>query len=362
MDGRSLPGRQASGAVGVPSWGELVMPSVARTVMFRFMRWRRQHHLIARDPLALDARVDPHARELKFTHVYTADNGETARWLTSPAYADEAAKQDPIDLCHLAVDRFHTSLETGDVAARDEFLTIARGLLEAGRTVTLDGRRCFVMPHFDQVEGYAPHATPWVNAMVQGWIGAVFMRAHQVIGDRRYRDAAVQAVGPCFVPVARGGLRDTERNGRVFYEKYAFPGQTRHVLNGFMASLLGLWDVARASDDADAHRAFEEGVASLDDTVLATYDNGHTSLYDQQPDRRATPACVFYTWIHARQLASLARITRQQRLAEWAARWRTYTRDVGHRATTTLEVLGYRARNLPRYLALERFAKAPWWP
>jgi len=348
MDGGARSDGAGSRAVGEPRPGGFAVTSMARAAMFRFQRWRRQQRLIARDPLALEPRVDPHAPELGFSHVYVADDGETARWLTSAAYADEAAKQDPIDVCHLAIDRFHTSLETGDRVARDQFLAIARGLLDAGRTVTLDGRRCFVMPHFDQVEGYAPHATPWVNAMVQGWTGGVFMRVHQLTGDPRYRDAAVDAVGPYFVAVERGGVRDIERNGRPFYEKYALPGQTRHVLNGFMSSLLSLWDISRASGDEDAHRAFEEGVATLDDTVLGTYDTGHTSLYDQQPDRIVTPACVFYTWVHARQLASLARITGQQRLAGWAASWRRYMDDAGHRAITTLECLGYR---LSKYFA-----------
>jgi hypothetical protein len=326
------------------------MAAAARDAVFRLQRWRRQHQLMARDPLALDPRIEPRASELGFAHVYVADRGETARWLTSDAYNDEASKQDPIDLCHLATDHFHSFLESGEALARDRFLTIAGVILEMGRVVMLDGRRCFVMPHFDQVEGYERHGTPWVNAMVQGWLGAVLMRAHQLTGEPRYRDAAVSAVGPCFVAVERGGVRDAEVNGRLFYEKYAFPGQTRHVLNGFMSALLGLWDVARSTGDADAHRAFEEGIATLDDTVLGSYDNGHTSLYDQHRDRRATPACVFYTWTHARQLASLARITGERRLAEWAGRWYVYNRSLGHRTATTLECVGYRARSLPRYL------------
>ena len=347
-----------SGPGGVAA--EAPWARAARAAMFRLQRWRRQQRLMTGDPLALEPRVAPHARELGFAHVYVAGStGETARWLASAAYADEIAKRDPIDLCHLAIDRFHAYLETGDLAARDGFFAVSRDLLELGRAVSLGDRRCFVVPHFEQVEGYAPHATPWANAMVQGWIGAVFVRAHQLTGDARYRDAAVAAVGPFFVPVAGGGVRDTERNGRLFYEKYALAGQTRHVLNGFMAALLGLWDVARATGDADAHRAFDEGVASLDDTVLTTYDNGHTSLYDQHPDRRATPSCVFYTWVHARQLASLARITGEPRLSAWAARWRDYAHAPIHRAYTTLEVLGYRARSLPRYLALPRSDRPP---
>lgn len=333
---------------------EAVMERVS-DVLFRVARWRRQLRLIANDPLALDPRVDPHAQQLGFTHVYiAAETGETERWLTSSVYAAEAARRDPIDVCHLAMDRFHVFLEHGDTAARRDFLAVTRSLLEVGRTVELGGRTCFVVPHFDQVEGYARHDTPWVNAMVQGWVGALFMRAHQATGEERFAEAAVRAVGACFVPVARGGVRALERNGRVFYEKYALPGQTRHVLNGFMSALLGIWDVARASGDRDARLAFEEGVASLDDFVLDAYDNGYTTLYEQRSDRRATPSSVFYTWVHARQIAAIARITGEPRLRARAGAWRAYSRRIDHRLRTTLDTMGFRARSLPRYLGLDR--------
>jgi hypothetical protein len=330
-----------------------VMERVSDTV-FRVARWRRQLRLIEGDPLALDPRVEPHAQRLAFMHTYVAaSTGETARWLTSSVYAAEAAKRDPIDLCHLAIDRFHGFVERGDGAGRDDFLAITRGLLDSGRVVELDGRSCFVIPHLDQVEGYTRHATPWVNAMVQGWVGALFMRAYQLTGDERFVNAAVRTVGPCFVPVARGGVRDLERNGRVFFEKYALPGQTRHVLNGFMSALLGIWDVARASGDRDAQAAFADGVAALDDVVLASYDTGYTTLYDQRPDRRATPSSVLYTWVHARQLAALARITGQPRLRSWADRWCSYSHRTDHRVRTTLDTVGYRVRSLPRYFRLD---------
>src|SRR4029077_6658518 len=104
--------------------------------------------------------------------------------------------------------------------------------------------------------------------------------------------------------------------------------------------------------DGDARSAFEEGVASLDDVVLGTYDNGYTTLYDQRPDRPATPSSVLYTWVHARQLAALARITRQPRLRSWADRWRSYSHRTDHRVRTTLDTVGYRARSLRRYLGI----------
>lgn len=210
-----------------------------------------------------------------------------------------------------------------------------------------------MFPCFDPIEDYGDHPVPWLNAAVQGWCGALFVRAYQETGDEGFATAARQAVRSFFVDVERGGVRDVERNGRTFYEKYALPRQSRHVLNGFLSALFGLWDVARALDDDDAYAAFDDGVASLDDTVLRTFDNGHVSLYDQSDDRRATPSCVFYTWVHVRQLAGLARITRQQRLRDWALRWKRYTQHPEHRAVTAIECLGFRARKLPRYFGLQ---------
>jgi hypothetical protein len=319
------------------------------STVFRVARWRRQQRLMAGDPLALEPHVEPHSAELGFVHVYVAgDTGETARWLASPVYAGEAAKQDPIDLCHLAIDRFHAFLETGDAAPRQEFIAMSRRLLKRGHVSELAGRRCFIVPQFSRVDGYAPHATPWLSASAQGWIGAVLVRAFQLTHDPAFVDAARAAMQPFLVDIAHGGVRDRERHGHVFYEQFALPGQTRHVLTGFLAALLGIWDVARATGDADARRAFDDGVAALDDRVLASFDTGHVSLYDQHT--RVSPSCVFYTWVHVRQLASLARITRQQRLFAWAERWRAYTQGAEHRALTAFECLSFRARSLPRYL------------
>ena len=313
---------------------------------FRAMRWRRQQRLMALDPLVLDPRIDPRSPTLTYAHYYFAEeSGETERWLTSPVFALEAAKRDPIDLCHLVLDRFHAYLEGRTTA--EPFLGTVRELLAAGRDVELGGRRAFIVPNEFQIEGYAPHALPWTNAMVQGWAGSLFARAYQLSNESQFAEAAVRAIQPFFVDVAAGGVR-AQHAGDVFFEKYAVPGQIRHVLNGFTSSLFNLWDVARATRDASATLAFEEGIASLSDRLLESYDTGYSTLYDQHGDG-ITPRCAFYTWVHARHLAALARITRSTRLWKWADKWRTYTRDPQTRMRTALACLGYRARAVPRY-------------
>jgi hypothetical protein len=296
------------------------------------MRQRRLERLIGSDPTELDPRVQPTNRVLAYSHVHVADEtGEVERWLQSPACSGVLANRAVIDVCQLAMDQFHSFLETASEGRRQEFLATASTLLAMGQLAQLDGRMCFVMPHFNRVGGYGAHATPWLNARAQAWVGGLFARAHQLGGGARFADAAVQAIRPCLVSIDRGGVRDREQTGEVFYEKYAFAGQSRHVLSGFVSALLSIWDVARATGDRDAHRAFDEGVAALRSKVLATYDNGTASLYDQSGDRRTTSRGVIYTWIHARQLAALACITQDKRFVRWAWHWRAYSLGPKHR-------------------------------
>lgn len=319
--------------------------TVMADVRFRIQSWQRQRAKLQSDPLAFDARVDPHSREIGFYHCFAAEDGETLAWLRSPAYVVEAEKAHPIDACHLAVAQFHAYLATGAHEARDGFLRQLEAILATG---TRD-ERGFVIAHDQAIEGYPPHATGWVNAMVQGWVAALCARAHQIGGDIRYRELAGASLHVFRIPVERGGVRSRERCGGAFFEKYALVGQSRHVLNGFLSSLMSLWDVARALDDAGARALFDEGIATLSDRMLDSYDLGYSTRYDQE-QAAATPNSVFYTWVHARQLAALGRITSSPALAARASRWRSYTTSWMCQLRTTVDTLQYRVAQLPTYV------------
>jgi D-glucuronyl C5-epimerase C-terminus len=322
-----------------------------------FGRWR-QDDLTRGDPLSFDPCVDHHDKKLGFYHLYHRDSDHhTMAWLLSPAYAQEAKKRHPIDACHVAIAWFHAWLK-GDQEARGKFTLAVRSILDSGIASSLGGRDCFVIPHFDQIEGYRAHHKPWASSMVQGWAASLFVRAYQLDGDERYLTAARQTCGPFFVPVAQGGLLDHLPHGVPFYEKYPFRGEVRHVLNGYMSSLFGLYDLARATGDAEATQLFANGIATLgDERTLRAFDNGYTTLYDLGSGRRATPAGVFYTWVHARQLAGLGRITGAPRLQEWAERWRAYRTHAAYRLRSRADCLWFRAVRLPTYL--QRTLRAP---
>ncbi|HUQ08109.1 MAG TPA: D-glucuronyl C5-epimerase family protein [Kofleriaceae bacterium] len=325
---------------------------IATDVAARFVGLVRQGEIARADPLIFDARIEHHGAVLGYYHLFTAESmKQTTDWLESAVYVAEAEKQHPIDACHLALSQFHAFLVTGDARARDGFLQRMRVLFDAGQEATLEGVDCFVMPHVDQVEDYEPHHKPHLNAMVQGWMGALLLRAHQLAPDDRYVAAARRVTGPFLVPVERGGVLGRLPHGAPFYEKYPFPGQTKHVLNGFLSSLFGLHDLARATGDERARSLFEQGIATLsDERTMRLFDNGYCTLYDLGGGRRTTPAGRFYTWVHARQLAGLSRITGSQELWRWAERWRDYVFKKRYRVQSRADTVRFRAARIPRYV------------
>jgi len=118
-----------------------------------------------------------------------------------------------------------------------------------------------------------------------------------------------------------------------------------------MSSLFGLHDLARAADDGVARSLFEIGLETIsDDRTLHAFDNGYSTLYDLGGSRRATPAGVFYTWVHARQLAGLSRITGSAKLMQWAERWRDYVFLRRYTLRSSADCAYFRARRLPLYV------------
>ena len=313
---------------------------------------QRQLAVWQRDPLQFDPNVEYEGPELGLHPMFeTGADEETLRWLASRAYSHQAHKQLPIDLCHEAMALYHGAWLRNDDVLTHAFLATARRLYDRAEWRTLERGTCLVMPHLEPLEGYDEHELGWPSSMVQGWMLSIFMRAHQLVPDAGWLDAARLALRIFDVDVAKGGLRHEPEPGWVVFEMYPIAGQCRQVLNGFLSSLFGLHEMARAAQDANALRLFEQGLATLlHPEFLPSYDTGHISLYDLASPRTATPSCVFYTWVHARQLAALSLITGEPNLMEWALRFRQYGRDARHRMRSNLECSVYRVMHLPHYL------------
>jgi hypothetical protein len=123
--------------------------------------------------------------------------------------------------------------------------------------------------HFD---GGSP---PWTSAMSQGTALEALTRGYQAFHDRRYLDIARRAL-PIFHAAAPTGVRVPTTRG-VRYLLYSFAPDVP-VINGFLQSLIGLFDFSRVSGNADARRLFAAGDAEARVDV-PRFDTGAWSLY-----------------------------------------------------------------------------------
>ena len=136
--------------------------------------------------------------------------------------------------------------------------------------------------HFD---GGSP---PWVSAMAQGTALEALTRASMAFGPESgsggtsaqpatstYLQIAQRALGIFNVPPPVGVRIATRAGAR--YLQYSFaPGVD--IINAFLQSLIGLYDYAHASGDAEAQRLFAAGDAQAR-AELPSFDTGAWSLY-----------------------------------------------------------------------------------
>ena len=187
-----------------------------------------------------------------------------------------------------------------------------------------DGRWPYRFTYTVGKMGSSPGITlspPWSSAMAQGQGISLLVRTWRMTGERRYLDAARRAVKPLTIDVARGGLKRRLAGGPFFEEYPTTPPS--HVLNGFMFTVIGLWDVAPWSPEAaDLYRDSRRTLVR----ALPLYDRGarQTSAYHLGFRTAGQPvhASPDYHEVHRAQLRVLDAIEPDPEFAAVRKRWR----------------------------------------
>lgn len=181
---------------------------------------------------------------------------------------------------------------------------------------------------------------PWTSAMGQGlcisfltrMASAIDAGAQIGIEKEILLAAARQAMEPYNRPVAEGGVRAMLFERYPFYEEYPTNPHS-FVLNGFIYSLLGPYDLLSYTGDAQAKILYDDAIRTLD-FAIPLYDLGRGSAYDLThitsrvfPPNIARPS---YHFIHV-QLLSVLNLIERGRFAETMERWHLYLRGWGAR-------------------------------
>lgn len=167
----------------------------------------------------------------------------------------------------------------------------------------------------DWEEGACRLKAPWVSAMLQGLVISALVRGYRITGEQRLLDQCRRACAVFEVDVEDGGVRTIERGG-VIYEEY--PGiPLPRVLDGYLFSLLGLYDLFAETNDPHVFQLFADGIGGLKDGLPSWDYREKWSWYGSH----AYLCPPHYNKLNCALLASLASLSGEQTLLRYAEAW-----------------------------------------
>lgn len=184
-------------------------------------------------------------------------------------------RYNPASIAQYALGNYDLFLKTSGQKEKDAFLRQADWLEQ---NLKIEGDFGVWQYEFDLGKYDQTIKAPWVSALAQGQGISVLARAWSLTGNGKYLDAARMALKSFNIPLEQGGVSYRDENGEIWYEEYPSDPPS-HVLNGFIFSLLGIYDLYKISPGEETLKIFNEGVKTVENN-LARYDTGCWSGYD----------------------------------------------------------------------------------
>ncbi|XP_035738602.1 D-glucuronyl C5-epimerase B-like isoform X1 [Vespa mandarinia] len=176
--------------------------------------------------------------------------------------------------------------------------------------------------------GMATLEPGWYSSMGQGHAISVLARAYYHSREEKYLQAAVRGLRPFKLSSSKGGVAALFLGKYIWYEEYPTTPPS-FILNGFIYSLIGLYDlksIATGKDAYEASRLFNQGMISLKN-MLTLYDTGSGTTYDLRHfTLKIAPNLARWDYhsTHVNQLLLLNTIDNDPLFTATAERWIGY--------------------------------------
>jgi hypothetical protein len=201
-----------------------------------------------------------------------------------------------------------------DKASLESFLKQV-SWLESNAVVRADGSVVWTN-NFDILQGKTLLKSPWISAYDQGLVISALVRGYRITGRPQLLKLLQGATRIFALDVREGGVREPLLSGVLYSE---LPGQgTPGIQDGFMTSLLGLYDLYVETGDPATGKLFTDGIEGLR-AMLPTWDYRKCwSWYGSRAYLCPAP----YHWLNRALLEVLGRLTSDPLLAEYAEAWK----------------------------------------
>ena len=158
---------------------------------------------------------------------------------------------------------------------------------------------------------------PWPSAMAQGEVISFYLRMYQIHKDDSLINTAIQAYNFLKVEYKDGGVRRYDNNGNLWFEEYPTK-EPSFVLNGFIYTIFGLYDLFRVTGRKDVKKDIEECIETLKKN-LHKYDLGYWSIYDQL--KKELVRYYYQKNVHVPQLQVLYLLTKENIFKFYYEKW-----------------------------------------
>ena len=186
---------------------------------------------------------------------------------------------------------------------------------------------------------------PWISALAQGEAISVLTRAAKLFDDIDCLETAEKALIPFEYDVKNGGLVAYFKNVPL-YEEYPSPSKTVAVLNGFMFSLFGLYDLYLLNKNEKAKKLFDDGINSLL-KLVDFYDFKYWVRYYLFDYPKKYAASLTYLLLMIEQLKVMYLLTGEKKFNDTSKKWESYAASKTHRTRALLRKILY-ARKLSK--------------
>jgi len=185
--------------------------------------------------------------------------------------------------------------------------------LEENAVLRSDGAVVWPM-NFDYPNGAVLLKAPWISAHAQGLVISALVRAWRLTKRRELLELLKKSAKIFELDVKDSGVR-VSMEGHTLYTEVP-GGPVPGIIDGFMTSLLGLYDLYVETREPVVGRLFEEGLAGLK-YALPRWD--YRNKWSWYSCAYLSPPA--YHNLNCLLLQVLATLSKQPVLAEYARRW-----------------------------------------
>ncbi len=159
---------------------------------------------------------------------------------------------------------------------------------------------------------------PWASGMSQGEGISFYLRMYEITQDEKLLLYAKKAYQFLEVDVKNGGVKTRDAHGLLWYEEYP-SHPSSYVLNGFIYTLFGLYDLYRITGDLDIKKNIDSCLKTLR-FHLPNFDAGYWSYYDLL--KKELVRYYYQKNVHVPQLEVLYILTNDSIFNRYAEKWK----------------------------------------